>query len=49
MESDKLASQININMRCIEILLLDCGLRRQEVININMRCIEIRIAVLRCN
>ena len=29
-------------MRCIEILMLDCGLRRKEVININMRCIEIK-------
>ena len=32
---------ININMRCIEILIVNCCVVVKLMININMRCIEI--------
>ena len=37
----KIIHTLNSNIRCIEILMLDCGLRRKEVLNSNIRCIEI--------
>ena len=35
---------ININMRCIEIMISSAIKRLQRMININMRCIEIELA-----
>ena len=35
---------ININMRCIEIIVHNVASEAQPLININMRCIEIRSA-----
>ena len=45
-EESEHVTLININMRCIEMLLGGCMSHRLIKININMRCIEMQFPLL---